>query len=219
MRASVTGPSVSTLFASSVPPPRSCFCPQSTPGRCIMGSDEDRSVNLGTRSHAWCCSRICDLTGPSSRRWDLSADIGIRCRQARCRLAFLGIRLSWSFGVDGSGGRRRTAGESESLAGPEHPVQHHRQLARQRHLRLFHARALGDGQRPALQRRALDRARQDDVRRLVRGRRARRDRPLSRCGRSRPSRRTDTSSVSGRNAPRPSWTSGTGPDRRSPPRR
>ena len=94
IRASVTGPRMSSLSLSSfcfflpscskrllilswppcIPPPRSCFCPQSAPGRCMMGYDEDRSVNLRMRSHAWCCSRISDLTGPSSRRWDLSGD-------------------------------------------------------------------------------------------------------------------------------------------------
>src|SRR3954463_7976806 len=49
MRASVTG------LEGSIPrepilPPGSCFCPQSARGRCLIGSDEDRSANLRRRS-------------------------------------------------------------------------------------------------------------------------------------------------------------------------
>lgn len=33
------------------PSPSACFCPQSTLGRCFMGSAEDRLANLRTRSH------------------------------------------------------------------------------------------------------------------------------------------------------------------------
>jgi hypothetical protein len=125
--------------------PGSCFCPQSVWNRCMMGSDEERTVDLRMRSHRRCCSRICDLPGPSSRRWDLSGDV--RCPEPPVSVvsAFHCFRRDKR-----SGGCRWTAVESKGRARPEHPVQHHRQLARQRHLRLFHARALGDGQRPAL---------------------------------------------------------------------
>jgi len=49
MRASVTGLVVS-IPREPIQPPGSCFCPQSARGRCPMGSDEDRSANLRTRS-------------------------------------------------------------------------------------------------------------------------------------------------------------------------
>ena len=45
----------------------------------------------------------------------------------------------------------QAAVRAEGRAVGQHPVQHHRQLARQRHLRLLHAGAPGNAQRPALQ--------------------------------------------------------------------
>src|SRR5215213_2370213 len=46
MRASsVTGPLLQ-IPREPLLPPGSCFCPQSARGRCLMGSDEDRSTNL-----------------------------------------------------------------------------------------------------------------------------------------------------------------------------
>lgn len=50
---------------------------------------------------------------------------------------------------------------------PEHAMQHHRQLAGQRHARLFGAGTSCDRQRPTLQIGAFDRSRQDDIGRLV----------------------------------------------------
>src|SRR3954468_17326827 len=49
MRASVTGPLLS-IPREPLLPPGSCFCPQSARGRCLMGSDEDRSANLSSSS-------------------------------------------------------------------------------------------------------------------------------------------------------------------------
>ncbi len=50
---------------------------------------------------------------------------------------------------------------------PEHAMQHHRQLAGQRHARLSGAGTSCDRQRPTLQIGAFDRSRQDDIGRLV----------------------------------------------------
>ena len=49
MRASVTGLVVS-IPREPIQPPGSCFCPQSARGRCLIGSDKDRSANLRARS-------------------------------------------------------------------------------------------------------------------------------------------------------------------------
>ena len=49
MRASVTGLVVS-IPREPLLPPGSCFCPQSARSRCLIGSDEDQSANLRTRS-------------------------------------------------------------------------------------------------------------------------------------------------------------------------
>ena len=49
MRASVTGLVVS-IPREPILPLGSCFCPQSARGRCLIGSDEDQSANLRTRS-------------------------------------------------------------------------------------------------------------------------------------------------------------------------
>jgi hypothetical protein len=46
-------------------------------------------------------------------------------------------------------------------------MQHNRKLARERHLRFLHAGALGKPHRPALERAALDRPRQEDMSGLV----------------------------------------------------
>lgn len=49
---SVTGLRVSRPSLSALPSPTYGFCPQSAGGRCSMGSDEDRPVDLNTCSHS-----------------------------------------------------------------------------------------------------------------------------------------------------------------------
>ena len=102
-----------------------------------MGSDEDRSANLATRSHLTSCSRSCGLTGsivpargPAPGVWCLSA----RTRDFLLRLCF------------GSG----PAGDELGSVG-QHPVQDHGELPGERHLCLAHASTLGHAYRPALQ--------------------------------------------------------------------
>ena len=104
-----------------------------------MGSDEDRSANLGTRSHLSRCFPICGLagsivpaTGPAPGGWCLSA--------RTCELSPYALCL---------GGRL-----ARDELGPvdQHPVQDYGELPGQRHLRFAHPGALGDPHRPALQR-------------------------------------------------------------------
>jgi hypothetical protein len=132
------GPSCVNPFLSVILSPASCFCPGSARGRHLIGSDEDRSANLGTRSHLASCSRICGLTGSIVPATGPAPDVW--CLSARTCDLFLSLYF---------GGR---------LAGDElgpidhHPVQDHGELACQRHLRLAHASAPGYPHRPALQR-------------------------------------------------------------------
>jgi hypothetical protein len=63
MRASSVTGFVLSIPHQPIQPPGSCFCPQSARGRCLMGSDEDRSANLRTRSQRERCSAVCGLTG------------------------------------------------------------------------------------------------------------------------------------------------------------
>jgi hypothetical protein len=102
-----------------------------------MGSDEDRSTNLTTRSHLASCSRSCGLTGsivpatgPAPGDWCLVV--------ARIR------DLSSLYGGRGLLGHKRCPVS-------QHPVQDDSKLARERHLRLPHAGALGHAHRPTLQ--------------------------------------------------------------------
>src|SRR5919205_4064290 len=60
MRASVTGLVVSI---PRDPAPGLASVRSRRVGRCLIGSDEDRSANLRTRSRGERCSRICGLTG------------------------------------------------------------------------------------------------------------------------------------------------------------
>src|SRR5262245_64973226 len=53
--------------------------------------------------------------------------------------------------------------EIESTGANPHAVQHDGELAGERYLRLLHAGALGKSHRPALERAAVDRPRQDDM--------------------------------------------------------
>jgi hypothetical protein len=56
------GPSFVNPFRALILPPVSCFCPGSALGCHLMGSDEDRSANLATRSDLASCSRLSGLT-------------------------------------------------------------------------------------------------------------------------------------------------------------
>ena len=53
--------------------------------------------------------------------------------------------------------------EIKSTGADPHAVQHDGELAGERYLRLLHAGALGKSHRPALERAAMDRPRQDDI--------------------------------------------------------
>ena len=57
--------------------------------------------------------------------------------------------------------------EIESTGADPHAVQHDGELAGERYLRLLHAGALGKAHRPALERAAMDRPRQDDMSGLI----------------------------------------------------
>jgi hypothetical protein len=57
------GPLHVKSLSSVILSPVSCFCPGSARGRHLMGSDEDRPTNLGTRSHLASCSALSGLTG------------------------------------------------------------------------------------------------------------------------------------------------------------
>ena len=147
------GPScVNPLRAQSLSPV-SCFCPGSARGRHLMGSDEDRSANLATRSHLASCSRICGLTGSIVPATGPAPGEGVRPPEPLNFLLCLCL-----------GGR--LAGDE---LGPidQHPMQDHGKLPGQRHLRLAQTSALGYPHRPALQRRTFDRPGQDDVGCLV----------------------------------------------------
>jgi hypothetical protein len=57
--------------------------------------------------------------------------------------------------------------EIESTGANPHAVQDDGELAGERYLRLLHAGALGESHRPALERAAVDRPRQDDMSGLI----------------------------------------------------